>query len=105
MGHLLLRIVLEHCHDFHELVQAEAFPELSIVSCIVHSLHVHRSDLIAEVVLVAQERRLPVIWLSAVCVDTSGLRLLQTAEQGQEGSLADSVLSEETVDASFLKIH
>ena len=40
-----------------------------------------------------------------ISVDTSFLRFLESAKECEQGSLADSVLSEEAVDATFLQSH
>ena len=41
----------------------------------------------------------------AVYVDRSGLYFLEPAKKSKQGSLADSVFPEKTVDFAFLKVH
>ncbi len=58
-------------------------------------------DLVRQIELVREQRRLPVERIAAIHRDGPGLRLLEAAEQREERGLPHPVLSQESVDIAL----
>ena len=103
--HALRRLDLQLREDGVELVQVEVRPEDAVFLGEVNRLGVHGRNLVRQIELVGQERRLTVERIAAVHEDRTGLGLLEAAQEGQQGGLPHPVLTEESVDIAFGHLH
>ena len=66
---------------------------------------VDRGYLIGQVILVAEQGRLPLVRVVTIGLDSAGLCFLESAKESQQGSLAHSVLAQKSVNLSGLEVH
>ena len=103
MGHLPGRVGFELFHKLEEFAVVVSLSEDTLFLGESAGFHVDRSHLVWEVVLLLEKGSAPVERILSVCADSPGLDSLETAEKGQQGGLADSVLSQQTIDLPFFQ--